>query len=82
MKVTPEVKEKSFEPVSISITFESEVELNEFYCVFNFTQITGAIEHVCPSAVRRGLEDANGGDLEYQLMFSAFEKRFNEINAQ
>lgn len=80
MKVTPEKKQEVFEPVTIGITFESEDELLEFFCIFNFTGITDPMKHVDKTAIRRGLELANGGSLQYSHMFDKFKARFNKEN--
>lgn len=68
MRATSDKKEK-FNPVSITITMESEAEMNQFYSIFNQTRIRDVTPDIGDDLIRKAIEDANGGMPNYNEAF-------------
>lgn len=80
MKVTTDIP-KSFVPVNLTLTFESQAELNAFGALFKYSPIAGSLRTVSktiePSDIYNKIKDL-GGDIEGQP-FEDFRKEIKRI---
>lgn len=61
MKVSTSIDKKGFNPVSLTITFESQKELDDFGCLCNLTAITDTIKVPCYSFLETLGADVDSG---------------------
>ena len=77
MKVDATPEKREFSPLSITITFESEKEMNAFYALFNHGGIMRALD--IPNAdhweIRNAIKVAHGKDPNYV----SFHNRLNDL---
>ena len=55
MKVSVEKVTPPFKPVNLTITFESKVEVDEFYAIFNLSVLTDTLSHIDQHSIREQL---------------------------
>lgn len=73
---------KSFNPITISITLETEEELNALYVMFNHCYITEApgMESIDTTAVRESIKKELGHTPDYKGQFNKLDMFFKEKN--
>lgn len=71
--------EPNFNPVTISITLETEEELNEFYVLFNYAPITNIMGNIDDGKIRDILNKAHGERIAYTETFAIFEEKLAEF---
>lgn len=57
MKATVHTKSAPFQPVEITISLESQVEVNQFYSIFNFCPVVDTMDSLDDDAIREALSD-------------------------
>lgn len=55
MKITRTAAPQKFEPIAITITFETRLEAEEFFAVFNYPPIVQSLHFTDSEAIRKAL---------------------------
>ena len=62
MKISAEevLVKPAFTPINLTLTFESKIEIDEFYAIFNLSILTDTLPHIDQSSIRNQLRELTG----------------------